>query len=89
MQAHKETTLQSQHAAKSTPPDLAECQILEGVQVVSAVVEVQVGPADPVHEPTEDVVANVEEGREAERELATALRTQLADDVLVQQLQRA
>jgi hypothetical protein len=53
------------------------------------VVEVQVGPADPVHDAAEHVVAHVEEGREAERELAATLRTQLADDVLVQQLQRA
>lgn len=69
-------------------PDLAESQVLECVQVVGAVVEVQVGPADPVHDAGEAVVTHVEEGRKAKGQLALALGAQLADDVLVQQLQR-
>jgi hypothetical protein len=53
------------------------------------VVEIQVGPAQPVHDVVKHVVAHVEEGRKAKCQLAATLCTQLADDVLVQQLQRA
>ena len=57
--------------------------------VVGAVEEVKCRPAHPVDVAPEAVVPHVEEGREAKGQLLLALLAQLADDVLVQELQGA